>query len=296
MRIALTGPTGQLGTDFCAALGAAVIPLSRPDFDLTDDVAIRYCLDAAQPDLVVNTAAYNLVDRAEDEPELAFRVNSLGPRTLATWCADRSIPLVHFSSDYVFGLDVDRLVPYSEEDAPGPLSVYAASKLQGEYFVRSLCPQHFVIRTCGLFGIAAVRGAGKGNFIETMLRLGTARDELTVVNDQHCTPTSTADLVSATIELIQTSQFGLYHATNSGATTWCEFATETLRRSGLTTPVRPVSSDQFGAKARRPGYSVLNSGKLESAIGRPMPGWQNALERYLDERTRVQQPESRAAN
>ena len=281
MRIALTGSTGQLGTDFCSLFGDAVVPLSRPDFDLADDDAIRRCLDAVQPDLVINTAAYNLVDRAEDEPELAFRINSLGPRTLAIWCAERNLPLVHFSSDYVFGLDRNRTTPYSEEDAPGPLSAYAASKLQGEYFVRSLCPQHFVVRTCGLFGVAGSRGAGKGNFIETMLRLGAERDELTVVNDQHCTPTSTADVAAAVAELVQTGRFGLYHATNSGSTTWHELASYVLQSAGLTTVVRPISSMDFGAKARRPGYSVLDYGKLEAVLGRPMPDWRDAVDRYL---------------
>jgi dTDP-4-dehydrorhamnose reductase len=281
VRIALTGPTGQLGTDFCSLLGDAVVPLSRPDFDLADDNAIRRCLDAAQPDLVINTAAYNLVDRAEDEPELAFRINSLGPRTLAIWCAERSLPLVHFSSDYVFGLDAGRTVPYSEDDVPGPLSAYAASKLQGEYFVRSLCPRHFVIRTCGLFGVAGSRGAGKGNFIETMLRLGAERDELTVVNDQHCTPTSTADLAAAVAKLVQTDRFGLYHATNAGATTWHELACYVLQKTGLATVVRPISSADFGAKARRPGYSVLDCTKLRSVIGKSMPDWRDAVDRYL---------------
>ena len=281
MRIALTGQTGQLGTDFCSLFGDSVVPLSRPDFDLADDDAIRRCLDEAQPDLVINTAAYNLVDRAEDEPELAFRINSLGPRTLAIWCAERDLPLVHFSSDYVFGLDADRTVPYSEEDVPGPLNAYAASKLQGEYFVRSLCPLHFVVRTCGLFGIAGSRGTGKGNFIETMLRLGAERDELTVVNDQHCTPTSTADLAAAVAELVQTDRFGLYHATTSGSTTWHELASYVLQSAGLTTVVRPISSTEFGAKARRPGYSVLDCGKLEAVLGRPMPDWRDAVDRYL---------------
>ena len=288
MRIAFTGPTGQLGTDLCSLFGDSVVPLSRPDFDLADDEAIRRCLDAAQPDLVINTAAYNLVDRAEDEPELAIRINSLGPRTIALWCAERNLPLVHFSSDYVFGLDAERTVPYSEDDAPGPLSAYAASKLQGEYFVRSLCPQHFVVRTCGLFGVAGSRGAGKGNFIETMLRLGAERDELTVVNDQHCTPTSTADLAAAVAELVQTDRFGLYHATNSGSTTWHELASYVLQSAGLTTVVRPISSADFGAKARRPGYSVLDCGKLEAALGRPVPDWRGAVDRYLADRARIE--------
>jgi dTDP-4-dehydrorhamnose reductase len=281
VRIALTGPTGQLGTDLRTAPGDNIIPLFRPEFELDDDDAIRRSLDDARPELVINTAAYNLVDRAEDEPDVAFRMNAFAVRTIAQWCASQNATLVHFSSDYVFGLDRTRQRPYTEDDTPGPLSVYAASKLQGEYFVRSLCPKHFVIRTCGLFGVAGAQGAGKGNFIETMLRLGAERDELTVVNDQHCTPTATIDLVAATVELIGTKDYGLYHATNSGSTTWFDLATEVLKRSGIDTPVLPVSSEQFGAKACRPGYSILDCSKLESVIGRTMPPWQDAVDRYL---------------
>ena len=285
MRIALIGATGQLGTDLQTALASEdIVPLGHGQIELADDKSVADCLTTVTPDLVINCAAYNLVDKAEDEPQVAYDVNSLGPRRLADWCGDRNTPLVHFSSDYVFGLDSSREEPFREEDAPGPQSAYAASKLQGEYFVRSLCPQHFVIRTCGLYGVAGARGAGKGNFIEAMLRLGAERDELGVVNDQRCTPTSTADLAQATAGLIRTDAFGLYHAANEGDTTWFELANEVFRLADITVTVNPITSEQFGARAARPGYSVLNCQKLASVAGEPLPEWRDAVARYLTAR------------
>lgn len=287
MRIALIGAAGQLGTDLQSELTSEeVVPLGHSQIELASDTSVADGLTAAAPDLVLNCAAYNLVDKAEDEPHIAYDINALGPRRLAIWCADHDIPLVHFSSDYVFGLDSTRTEPYQEDDAPGPQSAYAASKLQGEYFVRSLCPQHFVIRTCGLYGVAGARGAGKGNFIEAMLRLGSERDELGVVNDQRCTPTSTADLAAATARLIRTELFGLYHATNEGDMTWFELASEVFRQADITVTVNPITSEQFGARAARPSYSVLSCQRLANAIDTPLPEWPDAVARYLAARSK----------
>jgi len=283
MRIVLIGAAGQLGTDLQSALaGEELIPLGHGEIELTSDESIANCLGQIEPRLVINCAAYNLVDQAEEEPQVADDVNALGPRRLATWCARRDVCLTHFSSDYVFGLDADRNKPYSETDAPGPQSAYAASKLHGEYFVRAICPRHFVIRTCGLYGVAGARGAG--NFIEAMLRLGAERDELGVVNDQCCTPTSTADLAVATAELVRSNAFGLYHATNTGQMTWFELACEVFRQADISVQVNPITSAQFGARATRPAYSVLNCQRLASVIGHALPEWPDAVARYLRSR------------
>ena len=287
MRIALIGATGQLGSDLQKILpeaGHEVVALGHKQIELSSEDSVDGCLNRTAPDAVINCAAYNLVDQAEEEPEIAYAVNSLGPRRLAHWCGRADIPLVHFSSDFVFGLDASRNEPYSETDTPGPQSAYAASKLQGEYFVRNHCPKSFVLRTCGLYGVAALQGAGKGNFIETMIRLGNRLDKLTVVNDQRCTPTATADLAAATVELIATDAFGLYHATNSGETTWHDLAAEVFERKQINVELAPITSAEFGAVAARPPYSVLNCEKLESVIGRPMANWQDALARYLEAR------------
>jgi len=277
-RIAIIGASGQLGSAFRQLLGERAIPIQHSQIEISDAESIRAALMAANPDFVINAAAYNWVDKAEDEPQVAYAVNALGPRNLALVCAERSIPLLHVSSDYVFGLDVST-TPLRETDLPGPVSAYGLSKLAGEYFVRSLCPQHFVIRTCGLYGHA--QAIGKGNFVKTMLRLGRERGHVRIVNDQHCTPTSTIDLAGALVELIATQEFGLYHLTNRGATTWYDFAREIFRAAGVAVTTEPITTREFAAKAPRPAYSVLNCEKAARILNVEMPAWQDAVGKYL---------------
>ena len=277
-RIAIVGASGQLGWELRRLLGERAIAIRHSDIEITELLSVRATMAAAGPDFMINAAAYNWVDKAEDEPHIAYAVNALGPRNLALACAERSIPLLHVSSDYVFGLEVNE-TPFRETDAPGPCSAYGLSKLAGEYFVRSLCPQHFVIRTCGLYGHA--EAVGKANFVKTMLRLGRERGHVRVVNDQHCTPTSTADLAESLVRLIETDAFGLYHLTNEGATTWYEFAREIFRASGSAVTSEPITTREFAAKAPRPAYSVLNCEKAAGVLNAEMPPWQDALARYL---------------
>ena len=282
MRIALIGAGGQLGTALTGRLTGEIIPLGRDGLDIADAVSVAAVLTESRPGLVINAAAYNFVDRAEEERDRASAVNALGPKYLAQVCAGLDIPLVHVSTDYVYGQDTGRRTPYTETDVPGPLSEYARSKLAGENFVREVCPKHFVVRTCGLYGRAS--SPGKGNFVETMLRLGRERGAVSVVDDQWCTPTSAADLAEAIAALIPTNQYGLYHATNSGGTTWCRFAAEIFRQASLAVDVKPITTAQFGARAGRPAYSVLDCSKLVATIGRPMRPWQEALADYLRSR------------
>lgn len=277
-RIAIIGASGQLGVEFGRLLGERAIAIRHSQIEITDPLSIRAALLAASPDFVINAAAYNWVDKAEDEPHVAYAVNALGPRNLAQACAERSLPLLHVSSDYVFGLET-RQTPFQEADSPGPVSAYGQSKLAGEYFVRSLCPQHFVIRTCGLYGHAAA--IGKGNFVQTMLRLGRERGQVRIVNDQQCTPTSAADLAAAVVQLIETNAFGLYHLTNRGETTWYEFAREIFRAAGLAVTTEPITTGDFAARALRPAYSVLNCEKAARVLNGEMPSWQEAVARYL---------------
>jgi dTDP-4-dehydrorhamnose reductase len=291
VRVALIGARGQLGRDLAAALwhvGIEVLSLTHADVEITDLESVRRVLAAADlgpADRVANCAAHNLVDRAEEEPEIAHRANALGPRNVALVCAERNVPLLHVGSDHVFGLDRDRRTPYAETDPPGPLSAYGVSKLAGEQFVRAIQPRSFVVRTCGLYGHAATRA--KGNFVETMLRLGGEcqrgeRERLTIVDDQTCTPTATADLAAALVKLLETDAFGLYHATNAGETTWHEFARTVFDLAGLAVETVPITTAQFAARAQRPAYSVLAGIKLAAVIGNPLPHWRNALERYLE--------------
>lgn len=306
MRIALVGADGQLAWDLARVLSAGddttLIPLGRSQIDVTRQESVDTALDAAMPDWVINTAAYNAVDRAEDEPELAFAVNALGPRHLARWCARSKtvsgradVRLVHFSTDHVFtGGDSADASPWTETDLPRPPSVYANTKLAGEKFIEAEWPTHFILRTCGLYGMKPT--AVKGNFVQTMLRIGKERaatgQPLHVVNDHRCTPTSAADLAVAVADLIRAVErvgptedglHGVYHATSSGSATWFEFACEIFELVQCPVSVQPTTNAAMGAKARRPKFSVLNCERLYRLIRRPLPTWQNALRRYLTE-------------
>lgn len=280
-RIAIIGSAGQLGTALMRELGERAVPLRHQQVELTDLANLREVLTNLGPTAVINTAAYNWVDKAEDEPLVAYTVNALAPRNLAIVCAELQIPAMHISTDYVFGqasIDGQFPAPFQETDAPGPVSAYGVSKLAGEYFVRAVAPQHFVVRTCGLYGNA--ESTGKGNFVKTMLRLGRERGSVRVVSDQQCTPTSTADLAPALVKLLESKQYGLYHLTNSGATTWYDLAQSIFQVAKLTVNVEPITTREFAAKAPRPAYSVLNCNKAKS-IGIELPTWQSALERYV---------------
>jgi dTDP-4-dehydrorhamnose reductase len=283
VRYAVIGAAGQLGRDLCPRLPGEVVALTRDRADLTRAETLQSTLSELRPDVVVNCAAYNFVDRAETEPEAAFAVNAWGVRSLALVCRDLGCVLAHFSSDYVFGLDETRQSPYAEGDAPGPVSVYGLSKLTGEYVVRSLCPRHFVIRTCGLYGVWGSGGKG-GNFVETMLNLARKGKALRVVDDQVCTPSYTADVATGVAALLSTDRYGLYHLTNAGACSWAGLARMAFELAGVNADLSPITSQAYGAPARRPAYSVLAGGAYEAVGLAPLRPWQEALAAYLAER------------
>jgi dTDP-4-dehydrorhamnose reductase len=285
MKYAVLGSAGQLGRDLCPRLAGEVVPLTRAEADLTRPDLLRAALTELRPDAVVNCAAYNFVDRAESEPEAAFAVNAWGVRALAAMCRDLGCVLVHFSTDHVFGLDETRQTPYAETDAPGPISVYGLSKLAGEYLVRALCPRHFVIRTCGLYGVWGSGGKG-GNFVETMLRVAAQGKPLRVVADQTCTPSYTVDVATAVAALATTGRYGLYHLTSAGSCSWHEFARTIFELSGVKADLTAITSAEYGAAARRPTYSVLSAGAYEALGLPPLRPWREALADYLEERKR----------
>jgi dTDP-4-dehydrorhamnose reductase len=229
MTIALIGADGQLGTELLRVLPREdVAPLYYPDFDITRPDLVRAALGAVGPRVVINTAAFHRVDECESKPHLAFRVNALAVRDLAALCRETDAVLVHFSTDYVF--DGRKTTPYVEEDAPNPLSIYAASKLAGERFVQASGAKFFLVRTCGLFGLAGCREKGR-NFVETMLALADRGGPIRVVNDQTVGPTSAEELAVRVAALIGTVRYGLYHLTNDGSCTWYEFARQIFRSS-----------------------------------------------------------------
>ncbi len=286
MRYAVLGAAGQLGRDLCPRLAGDVIALTRERADLTRHETVRAALAESRPDVVVNCAAYNFVDRAETEPEAAFAVNAWGVRALARACHDLGCTLVHFSTDHVFGLDEGRSTPYQVGDAPGPVSVYGLSKMAGEYLVRALCPRHLVIRTCGLYGVWGSGGKG-GNFVETMLRMADQGKPLRVVHDQVCTPSYTSDVAAATVALIAADRPGLYHVTNAGSCSWHDFAAAIFELAGVRADLAPIGSRERGDPARRPAYSVL-----APAEGVRLRPWREALAAYLEERRRGAAPRS----
>jgi len=279
MKIALIGADGQLGSDLMKALPKNTItPLYYPEFDITQPEKAQEALTKIQPDVVINTAAYHRVDECEDNPQQAFQVNTIAIRDLALICRDFDWTLVHFSTDYVF--DGKKQAPYTEEDSPHPLSVYAVSKLAGEYFVESILEKYYLIRTCGLYGVAGCWGKGT-NFVDIMISLERKGQPLKVVNDQWVTPTSTEELAVRIGELIQIPRYGLYHLTNEGQCTWFEFAQTIFRLIGKVPQLIPVDSKAYGAKAVRPAYSVLENARAKKIGIADFSSWETALEFYL---------------
>lgn len=281
-KILVLGSHGQLGRELAALLPAEHSFLAtRSDADLAIAGQVESLVHRLQPSLVINCAAYNLVDQAEKSPDDAWRNNAIAVRELAKACASCHATLVHFSTDYVFGLDTARKEPYSESDAPGPLSTYGISKLAGEYFARAFCPSHLIIRTCGLYGHHGAGGKGT-NFVETMLKLAKSGKTIRVVNDQILTPSSASDLATAACSLIQSEARGLYHVTNAGECSWFEFAQAIFDLSEVQADLQPISSKEYGSLATRPGYSVLRS---QHASLPALPDWKQALQNYLASRT-----------
>lgn len=279
MKIAIIGADGQLGSDLVRRLsGDTLLPLYYPDFDVTKPDGVRRTLTDLAPDCVINTAAYHRVDECELHPDQTFAVNATAVRDLALVCRDLGCPLVHFSTDYVF--DGTKASPYFEEDVPNPLNTYAVSKLAGEYLLRNHWERHFLIRTSGLFGESGCLEKGM-NFVDRILDLAGQGRPLRVVDDQRATPTSTRELARSVDELIRTASYGLYHLTNEGDCTWHEFARSVLDLANLRADLRPVSSREFGARARRPPYSVLENKKAKSVGLTAFSPWPEALREYL---------------
>jgi len=283
VKFAVLGSEGQLGRDLCPRLPGEVVRLTRADADLTKTDTLAEILKKHRPDVVVNCAAYNFVDRAQTEMQAAFTVNAWGIGELARLCHEQRCRLLHFSTDYVFGLDDTRETPWAESDAPGPVNVYGLSKLTGEHLVRMVCPQSLIIRTCGLYGVWGSGGKG-GNFVETMLRLAGQGKPLRVVNDQFCTPTYTVDLAQATVELLLRKRTGLYHVTNAGECSWFQMAQAVFELSGIEPNLMPIPSREYSAPATRPRYSVLSGVGIDRIGIKPLRPWREALVAYLEER------------
>jgi len=283
MKIALLGANGQLGHDLQAALrGHDVVPLTRNEADVTDFGRARRVLTDVSPNVILNTTAYHRVDDCEDQPELAFQVNALAVLNLVRIANDLDAVLLHISTDYVF--DGNSREPYTETSPPAPLSVYATSKLSGELLVRAAARKYFLVRTCGLYGVAGSHGKG-GNFVEAMIAKAKRHELIRVVNDQMVTPTYTADLAHQIARILPTTSYGLYHMTNEGCCTWFEFARAIFELSGIKADLSATTSELYKTPAIRPRYSVLENSRLKQLGLNEMRHWREALAAYLKEKS-----------
>jgi len=292
LKLALIGANGMLAQMIkrVAPAGYDIINLFRPEFDIVDRNQVLSLLKRIQPDVIVNCAAYTNVDGCETNEESAIQVNGAGPGYLAEAALDVGATLVHISTDYVF--PGDKMEPYSEDDATGPLSAYGRSKLAGEQaLLSSGLTNYFILRTSWLYG------PGGNNFVETILRLAGEREELRIVADQHGSPTFTADLANAIFHLLMAAQgqqaYGIYHFSNNGICTWYEFANRivSLARSN-NLPIKvdrllPIRTEEYPLPAKRPAYSVFSKTKYEAVTGQVSPCWQESLESYFKMRQMI---------
>lgn len=279
MKILITGSKGQLGHDLMNELekrGIEYIGVDVEEMDITDADACRRVITEAAPDAVIHCAAYTAVDAAEDNVELCRKINAEGTKNIAEVCRDLDIKMMYISTDYVFNGEGTR--PWEPDDHREPLNIYGLTKYEGEVYIERLVKKFFTVRIAWVFGVN-----GK-NFIKTMLRLGKERGAVSVVDDQIGSPTYTYDLARLLVDMIQTEEYGRYHATNEGLCSWYEFACEIFRQAGMDeVTVTPVDSSQFPAKAKRPKNSRMDRSKLVEKGFIPLPTWQDALGRYLKE-------------
>lgn len=277
MKLLVTGVKGQLGYDVVKEAekrGVEAVGVDIDEMDITDAKQVREVITKGGYDAVVHCAAWTAVDKAEDMEEACRKVNKEGTENIAQVCEVLDIPIMYFSTDYVFNGQGSE--PWKEYDKRAPLNVYGQTKYEGELAVEKLA-KHFIIR------IAWVFGKNGNNFIKTMLRLGKERGAVSVVNDQIGSPTYTYDLAKLVLDMIQSDKYGTYHATNEGICSWYEFACEIFKQAGMNVLVTPVSSDGFPTKAKRPCNSRMNKTELDRNGFDRLPTWQDALHRYLKE-------------
>lgn len=283
LKVMVTGASGQLGSairDLSADYPNASFDfLSKDRLSITDEWALNEYLKKNKPDWCINTAAYTLVDKAEAEKEQAFSVNGIAVGTLAGLCKKNGTKFIHISTDYVF--DGKGSCPYKEDDPIHPINTYGASKAEGERLVREQYPEgSWIIRTSWVYGHQG------NNFVKTMRRLMGERDQLGVVSDQQGCPTNAADLALAIMKIVFSQRpvpAGIYHFSNTGVTTWYEFACTIKEMTGASCLINPVPTTSYPTPAVRPAYSVMDTSKISKALGMEIPLWKDSLRRYLAE-------------
>lgn len=284
MKILITGANGMLAKEVKEkfAEGNELILTDVAELDITDEKSVINFVQNIKPDYIINCAAFTAVDKAEECYELADKINGDGPTNLAKAAKLVGAKLVHISTDYVFGGDLDISKDYTEDDKKQPVTVYGKTKLHGEQGIEQNIDEYYIFRTAWLYGI------GGNNFVKTMTKLGSTRDEINVVSDQHGSPTYAKDLTEIIYEAIKNKiPYGVYHATNQGYTTWYDFTKEILKQQGIECKVNPVTTDEYIkmmniTQAKRPFNSQLSKNKLLQE-GIKVPEWKDGLRRYLKE-------------
>ncbi|MBA3301137.1 MAG: dTDP-4-dehydrorhamnose reductase [Thermoleophilaceae bacterium] len=274
----VTGGRGQLGSDLGALLGGHAAVLGRDELDIADSEAIERSLAEHRPEVVVNCAAYHVVDACETDPAPPLQMNVVAVAELARACTRNGARLVHLSTNYVFPGDRDE--PYGEEDLPDPRSIYAISKLAGEYAALSYAPRAIVVRSAGLYGEQGNASKG-GNFVQRILARAEAGEPLRVVADQRLSPTYTPDLAVAIIEAVEAGVEGVLHLTSAGACSWHEFTEAILAEAGVEAEVTPAPTEPKPGLADRPRNGVLARPRADAAGLTPLRPWREALSAYL---------------
>jgi dTDP-4-dehydrorhamnose reductase len=283
MNILITGSKGQLGLEISSRLferkDASVFLTDEAELDITDIESVIKTVKKIKPSIIINCAAYTAVDKCETDVDIAYKVNAIGPRNLAIASLETKARLVHISTDYVFdGEGIKDAAgnnrPYIEFDEPNPQTVYGKTKLEGERFVRSITPYHFILRTAWLYGEG-------NNFVRTMLKLAKENDAVNVVNDQYGSPTSTRELARTILAVMDTDNYGVFHATCEGQCTWYEFTQEIFRLKGIKTKIQPVTSEEFPRPAKRPKYSVLDNYMFRLTTKHWLNNWKDEIKTYL---------------
>lgn len=275
MKVLVTGANGQLGYDVIKELQKQNIECfgaKRKDFDIVDFEATRNFIINYSPDAVIHCAAYTAVDKAEDEKEQCYLVNSDATKNIARICKKINAKMLYISTDYVF--DGTKEGFYEVDDLPNPINVYGKSKLLGEQAVQKLLEKYFIVRISWVFGEHG------NNFVKTMLKLGKERKEINVVSDQHGSPTYTADLAPLLVEMIKTDCYGIYHATNEGVCSWAEFAEEIFKIAGMNVKVNHITTTEYFTKAKRPLNSRLSKEKTWKYFSK-LRIWNYGINMYL---------------
>lgn len=275
-NILVTGSTGQLGSDVVKELlkrGYSTLSPNRSELNLCSEDNIRNYISNSNCEAIVHCAAYTQVDKAEDEKDLCIKINATATKHIAKCAKILDIPMIYISTDYVF--DGTKDGKYTENDETNPINIYGESKLAGEKYVQEILDKYYIVRTSWVFNIN-----GK-NFIETMLRLSKANNQLSIVNDQIGSPTYTKDLSRLLVDMLETSKYGLYHATNEGYCSWYEFANTIFKLANINIDIKAINSNEYASRAKRPLNSKLSKDKLIEYGFKPLPHWEDALKDYL---------------